>query len=185
MSPASILDTENVVKNKNVSLGDLRRTRPVTLPPVLRSVVGAACAALALSLPAVAAAATPAPPEATAAAKAQKGPSKQLVLRDITGMFDAVYREGWMTGDELSITFDGYRALPSKMQKIDGGHYAKPIRVWPIRVNVLIRVDRGVNGITETKRGWWNTQFGGNEVFTFYRDSNASDGWSFVTSRAN
>ena len=117
---------------------------------------------------------------ATADAGTSDGPTAKQAKRIIKGQFDAIYRESWMDADDLKIEFKTFDFLAPTKRKIYGGYYDKPVRVWPLKSNVLVTQDRGTWGLDKTKRGWWQRDYpGGHEVFYFYRQTGG--GWNFVT----
>ena len=137
-------------------------------PRSIRTLFACAIALVLLIVPASAPAAT-------------RGPSSKLMRKLITERFDAQYRESWMEADDLKIEIKTFRRYAARKRKLTTGPYAVPVRVWPLRANVLITIDRSPNyGIDTTKRGWWHTDYpGGHEVFYFHRDS--TNHWTWVT----
>lgn len=100
------------------------------------------------------------------------------VRREVETMFISVYRESWMKPGELRFEFQDMRILPQTMRKIDGGHYAEPIPVRPVKMTVKVIIDRRSNGIDTRIRGTGN-YITPKETFYFYvRDGD----WAFVTS---
>lgn len=121
-----------------------------------------------------------APPADAKKKAAPKGPSTTLAKRLIVEKLTWVYKESGMSDDDIKITFKSFKILPSQMQKIDGGYYAKPVRVWPVKANVLITYLNAWSSWEPTKRGWWNPR--GREYFSFYRQGGT--GWTWAASGA-
>lgn len=102
------------------------------------------------------------------------GPTKEEVTNLVRSMFTATYQETWMKDDEFSIEFTDYQTAPKTQKNLFGGHFDQPIDVWPIRMNVNIKWQKGED-VRAWKRG---TQI--NESFSFYRDE--FGGWNYRTS---
>jgi hypothetical protein len=109
-----------------------------------------------------------------------KPPSKALAKRLLVEKLTWVYKESGMSDDDLKITFKSFKILRSQKRKIDGGYYAKPVRVWPVKANVLITYLNAWSDREPDKRGWWNPR--GREYFMFYRERGT--GWTWASTGA-
>lgn len=116
--------------------------------------------------------------------KPPKGPTVAVVKSHIAPILDAQHTEGWMTEDQVKVTFGKVIVGKAKKRKAGTGHFDPYIWAWPVKADITITICRDVTpgaACDVKKAGFWTRNvLGGRDLIWFDRNSGFG-GWQWAT----